>query len=513
MTTPFISSSVIFTDTANDNQIDSLLSGTRWANSTISYSFPASNSPLFWSMLSGSGYGSQSGDGEPWNSAVKPLTSADQGYFENALQQWANVANLNFIKVSETPSAVGDIRAAYTEDPDESTLAWSYLPSNSPKSGDIWMNTQSLLNFQDWTPGTISFETLLHEIGHALGFKHPFANSDDPAEETLPPTLDNIMHTIMSYTYSNLQGEEGNEFSFHPTTPMVLDIAAMQYLYGANTHYHAGNDTYIYNDASTHNETIWDAGGAFDTIQYTGTVSSRIDLNPTSASFIGEPIYVQSNGVNVGLPIPNVWIADNVTIENIITGQGNDVLIGNDSSNILDGNSGIDTVLVQAPRNNYTLNKTSSGYTVTAKINPGDQDTLTHIERLEFSDTRLALDLDGYAGKVAKLLGAVFGAAAVANQDYVGIGLDEADKGLSYEQLGEFAIHATRLTNHDEIVTLLWQNLFGFAPSGTEKSPYVKMLDTGEISTGGLAVLAADSAVNVENIHLMGLVQTGVVFV
>ena len=73
MTTPFISSSVIFTDTANDNQIDSLLSGTRWANSTISYSFPSSNSPLFWSMLSGSGYGSQSGDGEPWNSAVKPL--------------------------------------------------------------------------------------------------------------------------------------------------------------------------------------------------------------------------------------------------------------------------------------------------------------------------------------------------------------------------------------------------------------------------------------------------------
>ncbi len=509
MTTPFISSSVIFTDPANDNQIDSLLSGTRWANSTISYSFPASNSPLFWSTLSGSGYGSQSVDGEPWNSAAKPLTSADQGYFENALQQWANVANLNFIKVSETPSAVGDIRAAYTEDPDESTLAWSYLPSNSAKSGDIWMNTQSLLNFQDWTPGTISFETLLHEIGHALGFKHPFANPDDPTKETLPFALD----SIMSYTYSNLQGEEGNEFSIHPTTPMVLDIAAIQYLYGTNTNYHAGNDTYTYNDTSTYNETIWDAGGASDTIQYTGTISSRIDLNPTSASFIGKPIYVQSNGVNVGLPIPNVWIANNVTIENVIAGQGNDVLIGNNSSNTLDGNSGIDTVLVQAPRNNYMLNKTSSGYTVTAKINPGDQDTLTHIERLEFSDTKLALDLDGYAGQVAKLLGAVFGAAAVTNQHYVGIGLDEADKGLSYEQLGGFAIHAARLTNHDEIVTLLWQNLFGVAPSGTEKSPYVKMLDTGEISTGGLAVLAADSAVNVENIHLIGLVQTGVAFV
>lgn len=513
MTTPFTTSSVIFIDPANDNQIDSLLDGIRWANSTISYSFPASNNPLFWSTLSGSGYGSQFGDGEPWNTAAKPLTSADQGYFEQALQQWANVANVNFTKVAETPSAVGDIRAAYTEDPDESTLAWSYLPSNSPKSGDIWMNTKSLLNAQDWTPGTISSETLLHEIGHALGFKHPFANPDDPTAETLPPALDSIMHTLMSYTYSNLQGQEGNEFSFHPTTPMVLDIAAMQYLYGANTHYHAGNDTYTYSDANTYNETIWDAGGSSDTIQYTGAISSRIDLNPTSGSFIGEPVYVQSNGVNIGLPIPNVWITGNVTIENAIAGQGDDVLIGNDSSNSLDGNSGIDTLLVQAPRDNYTLSKTSSGYNITANDNPGNQDTLTHIERLEFSDTKLALDLDGYAGEVAKLLGAIFGAASASNQDYVGVGLDEADKGLSYEQLGEFAIHKTGLTSHNEIVTLLWQNLFGAAPSETEKSPYVKMLDTGEISTGGLAILAADSGVNAENIHLTGLVQTGIAFV
>jgi len=513
MTTPFTSSSIIFTDPANDNQIDSLLNGTRWTSSTISYSFPASNNPLFWSTLSGSGYGSQFGDGEPWNSAAKPLTSADQSNFDKALQQWANVANLNFIKVSETPSAVGDIRVAYTEDPDETTLAWSYLPSNSVKAGDIWMNTQSLLNVQDWTPGTISFETLLHEIGHTLGFKHPFTNPDDPTAETLPPALDSIMHTVMSYTYSNLQGDEGNEFSFHPTTPMVLDIAAIQYLYGANNHYHSGNDTYTYNDANTYNETIWDAGGSSDTIQYTGAISSHIDLNPTGASFIGELVYVQSNGVNVGLPIPNVWIADNVTIENAIAGHGNDVLIGNDSSNILDGDSGIDTVLVQAPRDHYTLSKISNGYTVTATAHPDNQDTLTRIERLEFNDIKLALDLDGYAGEVAKLLGAVFGAAAAARKDYVGIGLTEADKGLSYEQLGEFAVHATELTSHNEIVTLLWKNLFGTAPSETQKSPYVRMLDTGEISTGGLAVLAADTVLNAENIHLTGLVQTGIAFV
>jgi hypothetical protein len=60
---------------------------------------------------------------------------------------------------------------------------------------------------------------------------------------------------------------------------------------------------------------------------------------------------------------------------------------------------------------------------------------MTNIERVKFADAHVALDLDGHAGEVAKLLGAVFGAATVANQDYAGIGLTKADEGLSYEQL------------------------------------------------------------------------------
>ncbi len=71
----------------------------------------------------------------------------------------------------------------------------------------------------------------------------------------------------------------------------------MQYLYGANNHYHAGNETYTYNDTNTYHETIWDAAGSSDTIHYSGVIVSHIDLNPTSASFIGVPVYVQSNGV------------------------------------------------------------------------------------------------------------------------------------------------------------------------------------------------------------------------
>ena len=510
MPTSYVYSSIISTVPAHDNSIDSLVGNSRWQISTLTYSFPASNNALYWSSLS-SGYGSLSGGGEPWQSNFTPLTSADQATFANALQQWANVANLNFTRVTETPSYVGDIRAAYTWDTDESTLAWTYPPSTSPIAGDIWINLNGVLSSEDWNPGNISFETILHEIGHALGLTHPFADPDAPSKPALPKSLDSIIHTVMSYTYANLQGEEGSEFSFHPTTPMVFDITAIQFIYGANTHYHADNDTYTFNDANTYHETLWDAGGN-DTIRYDGAISGLIDLNPGDGSFIGQQVYVQLNGLNVGDPVPNVWIANKVTIENAVAGQGNDTLIGNSSSNNLDGGAGIDTVQVDSLRSQFTLKPIPNGYTLTDNTNSGNQDTLTNIERVKFADAHVALDLDGHAGEVAKLLGAVFGAAAVSNPDFAAIGLIKADEGVSYQQLATLAINATKLTSHDAIVSLLWQNLFGSAPTLSEKSPYVNMLDSGEISTGALAVLAADTGINAENIHLTGLMQTGLAY-
>lgn len=38
------------------------------------------------------------------------------------------------------------------------------------------------------------------------------------------------------------------------------------------------------------------------------------------------------------------------------------------------------------------------------------------------------------------------------------------------------------------------------------------MLDSGEISNGELAILAADTAINADNIHLTGLAQIGLAY-
>ena len=71
---------------------------------------------------------------------------------------------------------------------------------------------------------------------------------------------DVILNTVMSYT--SVAGHTGaSGLTFYPTTLMPDDIAAIQYIYGANTTYHSGDDNYVFNEGQDYLQTIWDAGG------------------------------------------------------------------------------------------------------------------------------------------------------------------------------------------------------------------------------------------------------------
>jgi len=69
------------------------------------------------------------------------------------------------------------------------------------------------------TPGGYGYETLLHELGHALGLKHPF---DDSIH--LPASQDNTSNTLMSYT--SMGGAHASYGQY--------DIAALNWLYGGD---------------------------------------------------------------------------------------------------------------------------------------------------------------------------------------------------------------------------------------------------------------------------------------
>lgn len=175
---------------------------------------------------------------------------------------------------------------------------------------------------------------------------------------------------------------------------------------------------------------------------------------------------------------------------------------------------GRDTWAYPLARSAYTLQSTSTpGQYKLEKPGAAGTDTLNDIDRLKFSDVHVALDFHEYlgnAGKVAKLLGAVFGKEAIHNKAYVGVGLRILDGGMvRYETLASDALALTGIKSSPaDVVALLWTNLVGSAPTAAEAAPYIAMLDGG-MTAGALAVMAAEHPLNAANIDLAGLAQTG----
>lgn len=205
--------------------------------------------------------------------------------------------------------------------------------------------------------------------------------------------------------------------------------------------------------------------------------------------------------------------------DSLYGGAGNDTFKASGGNDSIDGGKGVDSALYSAILSNYTVAKVVSNgvaaYTVKDKIGTDGTDTLVNVERLQFTDKKLALDLGGNAGQVVKILGAVFGPSSVANTSYVGIGLSYLDTGMSYANLMQLAIDARlggRSSNTD-VVNLLYTNVVGSAPDSGSLAFYKGLLDDVTYTQGSLGVLAADSSINTMNINLVGLVQTGVEFV
>ena len=137
------------------------------------------------------------------------------------------------------------------------------------------------------------------------------------------------------------------------------------------------------------------------------------------------------------------------------------------------------------------------------------------IERLVFADQVIALDIDGNAGTVAKVLGAVFGPDFVKNPFFVGIGIEYLDnRGHDYESLLGVAISAKlgATPTNKQVVDLLFTNVIGVAPSPDQAAPFVKMLDDKSYSVTALAKMAADTPFNMTAVNLTGLASTGLAY-
>ena len=280
MPSPTSSSSATTVSLTYSQNIDALLSRYKWGGAVgtgaiLSYSFPwASGGNATFSGYNGSDYSSLN---ENTATSHYGLNATQQASAIAALQSWANVANINFQGVADTATNVGDIRFAWTSattTTSTGTQAWGwggYPDSYWPSAGDVWISTiESGATNTDWSVGSHNYYSLIHELGHALGLKHPFYDADFPLGTLLLTLLDTRQYSVMSYTnqandlFATLTQNGSWYASFdrvNPVTPMVLDIAAIQYLYGANITYHTGDDVYSFDTATPFFRTIWDAGG------------------------------------------------------------------------------------------------------------------------------------------------------------------------------------------------------------------------------------------------------------
>jgi hypothetical protein len=79
-----------------------------------------------------------------------------------------------------------------------------------------------------------------------------------------------------------------------------------------------------------------------------------------------------------------------------------------EGNNAVDGGAGLDTVVYAGARAGFTIQRGVYGVSVTDKSGVLGSDTLVNVERIQFGDTMVALDIDGSAGEVYRLYRAAF---------------------------------------------------------------------------------------------------------
>lgn len=206
--------------------------------------------------------------------------------------------------------------------------------------------------------------------------------------------------------------------------------------------------------------------------------------------------------------------------ESVVLSSGNDVYQGLGGDDALTGGAGIDLAMYRGPRKDYQLKKVGAqgDWQIAPTASAGSlakddgTDTLAQFERLQFSDVCMALDVNGNAGSVAKLFGAVLGKESLQNKSLVGYGLAVLDLGgAGYQTLAMQALHYKlgASFSHESEVRLLYQNLLNSAPTAPELAYWMGEIEAGTFTPSSLAMMAANTAANATNINLTGLSLTG----
>lgn len=196
---------------------------------------------------------------------------------------------------------------------------------------------------------------------------------------------------------------------------------------------------------------------------------------------------------------------------------GDDIITPGAGDDEIDAGPGTDTVVLSGARAGFTIQRSVIGLIVSSATQ--GRDVVGNAERLLFDNQALAFDVGGRAGTAARIVGTLLGPALVSSPELMGLVIGLLDRGVSTVDLVAAGLQTPQFlqvagsASNADLVSALFRNVAGVPPSAEQLQTFTAALDAGAISRAGLATLAAELDITAVRVNLVGLGETGIVYV